>query len=80
VKALVQPVRIISNHTAVCPIQPIVAEAPSMLKRIIMILKESKANWPLASRWLDGLERFARDKQRSFINYEGSMADGVISV
>lgn len=45
-----------------------------MLQRAMTILTEAAQVWPLAARWLDILEKFARDNQGVI---EGSMADGV---
>lgn len=45
-----------------------------MLQRCMSILIESKQTWPLASRWLESLERFSRDPKAAAYS---SMADGV---
>lgn len=48
-----------------------------MLQRAMTILTEAAQVWPLAARWLDTLERFARDNKGVIAGIEGSMADGV---
>jgi len=49
-----------------------------MLNRTMEILDECKKTWPLASRWLEALEKSFRDpKGSSIVAFEGSMADGV---
>ena len=48
-----------------------------MLQRCMSILMESKEVWPLASRWLEALEKFSRDPKATAVSLEGSMADGV---
>lgn len=63
----------------VCSDKNIVAQAPNMLQRCMSILIESKQTWPLASRWLESLERFSRDPKAAAFSLEGSMADGVSS-
>lgn len=47
-----------------------------MLSRTRSILVECKEVWPLASRWLDSLDKFFRDPQAVAPITEGSMADG----
>lgn len=37
---------------------------------------ECKEVWPLASRWVEALQRFARDPSGSALTAEGGMADG----
>lgn len=48
-----------------------------MLQRAMTILTEAAQVWPLAARWLDILEKFARDNKGVIAGIEGSMADGV---
>lgn len=48
-----------------------------MLDRAMSILGEAGQVWPLAARWLDILDKFARDNKGSIAGIEGSMADGV---
>lgn len=48
-----------------------------MLQRAMTILSEAAQVWPLAGRWLEILEKFARDNKGVIANMEGSMADGV---
>ncbi|EGY23557.1 uncharacterized protein VDAG_04995 [Verticillium dahliae VdLs.17] len=40
------------------------------------LLMESKQVWPLASRWLESLERFSRDPKAATVSMDGGMADG----
>lgn len=47
-----------------------------MLFRTRSILLECKEVWPLASRWLESLDKFFRDPQPIAPISEGSMADG----
>ncbi|KLU92072.1 hypothetical protein MAPG_11019 [Magnaporthiopsis poae ATCC 64411] len=63
------------KYSNICPDPAISAEGPVMLERTMAILRESQAVWPLASRWREGLEKFARD-QKATVSQEGSMADG----
>ncbi|KAM0562750.1 hypothetical protein ACHAPJ_001590 [Fusarium lateritium] len=46
-----------------------------MFQRTLFILMECKEVWPLASRWVDALERVAQDPTSSLTN-ESGMADG----
>ncbi|RKK67881.1 hypothetical protein BFJ69_g14099 [Fusarium oxysporum] len=46
-----------------------------MFQRSLDILMECKEVWPLASRWVDALKRFAQDPDSSFKS-ENGMADG----
>jgi hypothetical protein len=46
-----------------------------MFQRSLDILMECKEVWPLASRWVDALKRFAQDPNSSFRS-ENGMADG----
>jgi hypothetical protein len=48
-----------------------------MLQRTLQILAEGKNVWPLAKRWLEGLQRFVTDKKGLIAGHEGGMADGV---
>ncbi|KAF6815378.1 hypothetical protein CPLU01_14148 [Colletotrichum plurivorum] len=65
------------KYKNICSDKSIVAQAPNMLQRCMSILIESKQTWPLASRWLESLERFSRDPKAAAFSLEGSMADGV---
>jgi hypothetical protein len=47
-----------------------------MFRTAVSILEKSQHVWPLAARWLDGLEKFNKEK-RGTVAKEGSMADGV---
>ncbi|KAL2692122.1 hypothetical protein Neosp_002528 [[Neocosmospora] mangrovei] len=58
-----------------CPDLNISREGPMMLQRTLSILMECKEVWPLASRWVEALERFARDPTGS-LTTESGMADG----
>lgn len=51
-----------------------------MLQRAMTILTEAAQVWPLAARWLDILEKFARDNKGVIPGIEGSMADGVCTI
>nr|XP_036589160.1 uncharacterized protein CTRU02_01207 [Colletotrichum truncatum]KAF6800802.1 hypothetical protein CTRU02_01207 [Colletotrichum truncatum] len=64
------------KYKNICSDKSIVAQAPNMLQRCMSILIESKQTWPLASRWLESLERFSRDPKATAYSLEGSMADG----
>ncbi|KAF9879563.1 hypothetical protein CkaCkLH20_03106 [Colletotrichum karsti] len=64
------------KYKNICSDKSIVAQAPNMLQRCMSILIESKQTWPLASRWLESLERFSRDPKAAAYSLEGSMADG----
>lgn len=48
-----------------------------MLQRAMQILSEAGQVWPLAERWLNILETFARDNKGVLTGVEGSMADSV---
>ncbi len=50
---------------------------PAMLARTRQILSEFKEVWPLASRWMEGLDKFGKDRKSMMASYEGSMAEGV---
>ncbi|KAF5724764.1 general repressor of transcription [Fusarium mundagurra] len=50
-------------------------DGEKMFLRSLDILMECKEVWPLASRWVDALNRFAQDPQSSFKS-ENGMADG----
>ncbi|KAK1968699.1 hypothetical protein LY78DRAFT_631317, partial [Colletotrichum sublineola] len=63
------------KYRNICSDKSIVAQAPNMLQRCMSILIESKQTWPLASRWLESLERFSRDPKAAAFSLEGSMAD-----
>ncbi|KAL8338559.1 hypothetical protein RB598_007076 [Gaeumannomyces tritici] len=63
------------KYPNICPDPVISAEGPMMLHRTMAILQESQAVWPLASRWREGLDKFAHD-QKATVSHEGSMADG----
>lgn len=43
----------------------------------MQILAEAAQVWPLAGRWLEILEKFARDNKGVLAGVEGSMAEGV---
>lgn len=47
-----------------------------MLDRTRRILVECQETWPLASNWLDSVDRFMSDQQATSPIHEGSMADG----
>ncbi|CCF33732.1 hypothetical protein CH063_05865 [Colletotrichum higginsianum] len=66
----------LAKYRNICSDRSIVAQAPNMLQRCMSILIESKQTWPLASRWLESLERFSRDPKAAAFSLEGSMADG----
>ncbi|KAF7550777.1 hypothetical protein G7Z17_g5474 [Cylindrodendrum hubeiense] len=63
------------RYPNICPDPMIVRDGPMMLHRTLAILMECKEVWPLASRWVEALEQFARDPSGS-LGTEGSMADG----
>ncbi|KAI8252538.1 putative transcriptional regulatory protein [Colletotrichum sp. SAR 10_98] len=63
------------KYKNICSDKSIVAQAPNMLQRCMSILIESKQTWPLASRWLESLERFSRDPKAAAYS---SMADGLL--
>ncbi|KAM0426263.1 hypothetical protein ACHAPT_008616 [Fusarium lateritium] len=63
------------RYPHICPDPNISREGPMMLQRTLSILMECKEVWPLASRWVDALERFARDPTGS-LTTESGMADG----
>lgn len=63
------------RYPNICPDPMITRDGPMMLHRTLSILMECKEVWPLASRWVDALERFARDPSGS-LGADGSMADG----
>lgn len=48
-----------------------------MVQRCMTILAEAQHVWPLATRWLEGLEKFVHDSKGAVTGLEGSMADGV---
>lgn len=48
-----------------------------MLQRAMQILTEACQVWPLASRWLENLEKFYRDNKGAIPGIEGSMDDSV---
>lgn len=48
-----------------------------MIQRCMTILAEAQNVWPLASRWIEGLEKFVNDNKGAVAGLEGSMADGV---
>lgn len=54
----------------------IARDGPMMLQRTISILMECKQVWPLASRWVEALDKFSRDPDTTPLATEGSMADG----
>ncbi|KAH7161342.1 hypothetical protein EDB81DRAFT_641838, partial [Dactylonectria macrodidyma] len=62
------------RYQNICPDPSITRDGPMMLHRTLAILMECKEVWPLASRWVEALERFARDPNGSLVA-EGSMAD-----
>lgn len=53
----------------------ITCDGQKMFLRSLDILMECKEVWPLASRWVDALRRFAQDPDSSFKS-ENGMADG----
>lgn len=53
----------------------ITAAGPLMLSRTQDILRECKEVWPLASRWLDSLDRFFRDPNATPLEAEDSLDD-----
>ncbi|KLO85550.1 general repressor of transcription [Fusarium fujikuroi] len=53
----------------------VTCDGQKMFLRSLDILMECKEVWPLASRWVDALRRFARDPDSSFKS-ENGMADG----
>ncbi|KAF4987497.1 hypothetical protein FDECE_15419 [Fusarium decemcellulare] len=63
------------RYPSICPDSNISRDGPMMLQRTLSILMECKEVWPLASRWVDALERFARDPTGS-LTVESGMADG----
>ncbi|KAM5348792.1 hypothetical protein ACJ41O_008615 [Fusarium nematophilum] len=63
------------RYPNICPDISISRDGPMMLQRTLSILMECKEVWPLASRWVDALERFARDPTGS-LTTESGMADG----
>ncbi|KAM6533143.1 hypothetical protein FALCPG4_006159 [Fusarium falciforme] len=63
------------RYPHICPDLNISREGPMMLQRTLSILMECKEVWPLASRWVEALERFARDPTGS-LTTESGMADG----
>lgn len=65
-----------ADKSSVCSDRAIVKKAPNMLQRCMSMLIESKEFWPLASRWLESLERFSRDP-RANVGMDSGMADGV---
>lgn len=63
------------RYPHVCPDPAIAQQGPAMVKRTKAILSECKQVWPLASRWVESMERAFHEPQGSITN-EGSMADG----
>lgn len=61
------------KYPHVCPDQTIASEGQAMFNRTKTILEDCKATWPLASRWLDGLNKF---HDESILGQAGTMADG----
>ncbi|CAM1506366.1 Fc.00g060070.m01.CDS01 [Cosmosporella sp. VM-42] len=57
-----------------CPDPRLTRDGPMMLQRTIAILMECKEVWPLASRWVEALDKFTQDPNNP--TAEGSMADG----
>ena len=66
-----------TNVPSVCLDQSLTRNAPAMVQRTLNILNESKSIWPLASRWLDHLDKFYKSKNAVAAGTEGSMADSV---
>ncbi|KAF5669020.1 general repressor of transcription [Fusarium heterosporum] len=62
-----------------CPDPNITRDGPLMFQRTLAILMECKDIWPLASRWVDALNRFAQDPTMSFTS-ESGMAYGRDSI
>lgn len=51
-----------------------------MYHRTVAILKEAQTAWPLATQWLEGLEKWIIDTNINKVTFEsGSMTDGVRS-
>lgn len=65
--------RLIQN--AVCPDKAIVERGPSMVKRTKQILSECDSVWPLASRWVESLERTYNHPYKAPLMNEGGMTD-----
>ncbi|KAM0283729.1 hypothetical protein ACHAQH_002318 [Verticillium albo-atrum] len=65
------------TFTPVCSDKTIAKQGRTMLLRCMSLLMESKEVWPLASRWLESLERFSRDPKAATVSMDGGMADGL---
>jgi len=64
------------KYPHICPDRTLSEAAPYMLKRTRGILVESQEAWPLASRWVDSIDRFLQVPQDATPVLEGSMTDG----
>ncbi|KAG7108331.1 hypothetical protein HYQ45_007269 [Verticillium longisporum] len=64
------------KYKNICSDRTIVKQGRTMLLRCMSLLMESKQVWPLASRWLESLERFSRDPKAATVSMDGGMADG----
>ncbi|KAM0328841.1 hypothetical protein ACHAQA_005257 [Verticillium albo-atrum] len=64
------------KYKNICSDRTIVKQGRTMLLRCMSLLMESKEVWPLASRWLESLERFSRDPKAATVSLDGGMADG----
>lgn len=76
---LTRPIRIMRRKltfNSVCPDPSIVQDGPFMVKRTKEILSECKQVWPLASRWVDSMERTYEAPQDGNVVGVSSMADG----
>ncbi|KAF3355630.1 hypothetical protein VdG1_03922 [Verticillium dahliae VDG1] len=67
------------KYKNICSDRTIVKQGRTMLLRCMSLLMESKQVWPLASRWLESLERFSRDPKAATVSMDGGMADGRIN-
>ncbi|KAM0268006.1 hypothetical protein ACHAPA_005354 [Fusarium lateritium] len=63
------------RYPNICPDPNITRDGPMMFQSTLGILMECKSIWPLASRWVDALNRFAQDPIISFAS-ESGMTDG----
>ncbi|POR34210.1 Putative transcriptional regulatory protein [Tolypocladium paradoxum] len=66
----------ICKYPKLCQDPNMARDGPTMLQRIITILRECKEVWPLAARWVEALEKFSLDPQSDTLTTEGSMDDG----
>jgi hypothetical protein len=63
--------------STVCGDPNLAAAGPEMVQRTLHILSQSQNIWPLATRWVEHLERFSKDTKGIVLEKEGSMADSV---